>query len=88
MEYANSYMGSRTKGLHLRKWKHSIAVSVKQQFKNMLMRKYVEICNVKKKLRGHRPRANYTDSLCGLVVRVPGYRSRGPGFDSRRYQIF
>jgi hypothetical protein len=26
--------------------------------------------------------------LCGLVVRVPGYRSRGPGFHSRRYQIF
>jgi hypothetical protein len=22
------------------------------------------------------------DRLCGLVVRVPGYRSRGPGFDS------
>jgi hypothetical protein len=28
------------------------------------------------------------DRLCGLVVRVPGYRSRDPGFDSRRYQIF
>jgi hypothetical protein len=28
------------------------------------------------------------DRLCGLVVRVPGYRSRGPGFDSMRYQIF
>jgi hypothetical protein len=27
-------------------------------------------------------------SLCGLVVRVFGYRSRGPGFDSRPYQIF
>jgi hypothetical protein len=26
--------------------------------------------------------------ICGLVVRVPGYRSRGPGLDSRRHQIF
>jgi hypothetical protein len=28
------------------------------------------------------------DRLCGLVVRVPGYRSRGPGFDCLRYEIF
>jgi hypothetical protein len=28
------------------------------------------------------------DRLCDLVVRVPGYRSRDPGFDSGRYQIF
>jgi hypothetical protein len=28
------------------------------------------------------------DLLYSLVVRVPGYRSRGFGFDSRRYQIF
>jgi hypothetical protein len=28
------------------------------------------------------------DRLCGLVVRVSGYRSRGPAFDSRPYQIF
>jgi hypothetical protein len=28
------------------------------------------------------------DCLCGLVVRVPGYISRDPGFDSRSYQIF
>jgi hypothetical protein len=27
------------------------------------------------------------DRSCGLMGRVPGYRSRGPGFDSRRYQI-
>jgi hypothetical protein len=25
------------------------------------------------------------DRLCGLVVRVPGYRFGGPGFDSRHY---
>jgi hypothetical protein len=28
------------------------------------------------------------DRLCGLVVRVSGYRSRGPGFDSQPYHIF
>jgi hypothetical protein len=27
------------------------------------------------------------DCLCGLI-RVPAYRSRGSGFDSRRHQIF
>jgi hypothetical protein len=26
------------------------------------------------------------DRLCGLVVRVPGYRSGGPSFDSRVLQ--
>jgi hypothetical protein len=26
--------------------------------------------------------------LCGLVVRVPGYRVIDPWFDSRRHQIF
>ena len=31
---------------------------------------------------------SYPDRLCGLVVRVSGYRYRGLGFDSRRYQIF
>jgi hypothetical protein len=28
------------------------------------------------------------DRLCGLVVRVPRCRHRGPGFDMWRYQIF
>ena len=29
-----------------------------------------------------------SDRLCGLVVRVSGYRYRGRGFDSRHCQIF
>jgi hypothetical protein len=28
------------------------------------------------------------DHLCGLVFRVSGYKSRGPGYDSQPYQIF
>jgi len=31
---------------------------------------------------------NNNDRLCGLVVRVSGYRYRSHGFDPRRYQIF
>ena len=34
------------------------------------------------------PVGEVSDRLCGLVVRVSGYRYRGLGFDSRRYQIF
>jgi hypothetical protein len=34
------------------------------------------------------PLGKVYDRLCGLVVRVSGYRSRGPGFDSRGLQIF
>jgi hypothetical protein len=30
----------------------------------------------------------FVDFLCGLVVRLSGYRSKGPGFDSRPFQIF
>jgi hypothetical protein len=30
----------------------------------------------------------HIDRLCGVVVRVSGYRSRGPEFHSRLYQIF
>jgi hypothetical protein len=52
---------------------------------------YVFSKKTKTKLRGFSPQANYTDratAAWGLVVRVYGYRSRGPGFDSRRYKIF
>jgi hypothetical protein len=34
------------------------------------------------------PNSFKRDRLCGLVVRVPGYRSWGPAFDSLRSQIF
>jgi hypothetical protein len=30
----------------------------------------------------------YMDRLCGSAVRVPGYRSKSSGLDSRRYHIF
>jgi hypothetical protein len=33
-------------------------------------------------------RSSDNDRFCGLVARVSSYRSRGPGFDSRPYQIF
>jgi hypothetical protein len=46
------------------------------------------VISIKTKHRGFNPQANYSEHLCGLVVRVPGYRSRGPEFDSRGYQIF
>jgi hypothetical protein len=34
------------------------------------------------------PLVGEVSANCWLVVRVLGYRSRGTGFDSRRYQIF
>ena len=36
----------------------------------------------------HPRTGQYINRLCGLVVRDSGYRYRGLGFDSRRYQIF
>jgi hypothetical protein len=33
-------------------------------------------------------RGCYTDCLHGIAVRVPDYRSGGPGFDSQCHQIF
>jgi hypothetical protein len=33
-------------------------------------------------------KSSVKNRFCGLVVRVSGYRSRGPRFDSQRFQIF
>jgi hypothetical protein len=32
--------------------------------------------------------AQFIDRLCGVALRLPGCKLRGPGFDSRRCQIF
>jgi hypothetical protein len=37
---------------------------------------------------GKRVSLKWCDRLRALVVRVSGYRSRGPGFDSQSFQIF
>jgi hypothetical protein len=41
---------------------------------------------IKKKIKKKKKKKK--TRICGLVVRVPGYRCKGPEFDSRRYQIF
>ena len=53
-------------------------------FENLIM-EIQRMCNMKAKLI---PVIIGEDRLCGLVVRVSGYRYRGLGFDSRRYRIF
>jgi hypothetical protein len=40
-----------------------------------------ELCNFIMEL-------DFKYGLCGLVVRVPDCKPRGPGFDSKRYHIF
>jgi hypothetical protein len=68
--------------------------SLKLRSLNSVKRIYVYIYkisflnNVKPKYNLRNNGAININSLCGLVVRVPGYRSWSPGFDSRRYQIF
>ena len=46
------------------------------------------IFGVKKEKKYYNLYSSLNDRLCGLVVRVSGYRYRGLGFDSRRHQIF
>jgi hypothetical protein len=57
-----------------------------------MMAKQAWTCSVTEKLKKTKFLRKFLhlalhDRLCGLVVRVPGYRSRGARFDSQRYQI-
>ena len=52
-------------------------------YKNMY-----RILGREKQPTNRKPKYSPVDRLCGLVVRVSGYRYRGPRFDPRRYQIF
>jgi hypothetical protein len=43
---------------------------------------------IKRRFENRTSRREFYNTAGILLVRVPGYRSRGPGFDYRRYQIF
>jgi hypothetical protein len=66
--------------------------AVKEQTELLIngCRIYGRNCVKSRRVRGHIAafREVVRDRLCGLVVRVSGYRYRGLGFDPRRYQIF
>jgi hypothetical protein len=69
----------------LQKMQDNIVLHIKYDISACEYNCYVEIGEIKLII------ANiliHLDGLCGLVVGVPGFRSRDPMFDSRRYQIF
>jgi hypothetical protein len=62
-----------------------VSVTCKLSYMQAVRNTFTIICG--KPAAKENPLESPVDRLCGLVVRVPGYRSRGPGIDSRRYQI-
>jgi len=74
---------SNTPGKHEIKeiQKKTAILGTAHKLRNVLMSKY-KTFNMRNNITCS------TNRLCGLVVRVSGYRYRGPGFDPRRYQIF
>jgi hypothetical protein len=50
--------------------------------------KWSYTCTLRTYSQNQLKKKDANDRLCGLVVRVPGCRSRGPEYDSRHYQIF
>jgi hypothetical protein len=68
------------RSVHFPRWAGRVKTKAQESSNNTFnFNIYVKCNNISLKVR---------DRLRGLVVRVPGYRSRGPGFDSRHYQIF
>jgi hypothetical protein len=69
-----------------------ISVNGSQKYKLMYFNKntsiYIPEIHLQKLKKKKKPLGTGEDRLCGLVIRVSGYRSRGPGFDARPYQIF
>ena len=82
----------RIRHIFQRKWKHKLFVT--EVFPCFFLSCRAN-ARVKPSKMGHGPHSSIfvlfyvlIDRLCGLVIRVSGYRCRGLGFDSRRYQIF
>jgi len=73
-----------------KEWRRSwVRISFKiliEQKRHRLLYIYIYIYRERERER-ERERGR-EDRLCGLVVRVSGYRNRGRGFDPRLYQIF
>jgi len=72
--------GTRRRGRSRKGWREE----VERDLQVLGVRRWRELVIDRGKWRG----ILRQDRLCGIVVRVSGYRYRGPGFDSRRYQIF
>ena len=63
-----------------------VQTKLRDMYVVMVQTELRDLCIVINRIK--RTICSYGDRLCGLVVRVSGYRYRGPGFDPRRYQIF
>jgi hypothetical protein len=51
---------------------------IQRKYNYLMPPQHTRVCMCVK-LCGLSPLGNYTDRLCGLMVGVPGYRSRGAG---------
>ena len=67
---------------------HQLRLEFCQQITTNLMEDNEFVDKLWMSVEAHFHLIGYVNRLCGLVVRVSGYRYRGPGFDPRRYQIF